>query len=202
MTPKKWLCLLGLLVLTVGFSSCGGEEGEENTLNTTNLSEDEITAVITALTAATSEANTELPTQPRISAERPVFGLKASSVQGQYSCPNSGYITWSGNINFSITSQDPLHWSVAGVVTFHLSDAAISSNDCAVSTNAISGGTLTLMIAGNDVDNVGVTLSGYVEVNSRGPTGGLVPRGSCWVALSIPRGGTQVTGSVCGRSVS
>ena len=120
---------------------------------------------------------------------------------GQYACQVSGRITYSGNVIVTVYTEPPSS-SVYGLITFNISDPTNNRNDCEVANDVILDGSLTLTFSGNSSDGVGMSISGTIDVNNRGSGGGLVPRGSCFVNLTLPRGGNQITGSICGRSVS
>jgi hypothetical protein len=66
----------------------------------------------------------------------------------------------------------------------------------------ILDGSINLVVAGTSAEGIGSTLNGQISMNRRGPTGGLVPRGSCWIFLSVQRGADRATGTVCGHPVS
>jgi len=122
-------------------------------------------------------------------------------LSGSHPCQVSGHITYSGNVKGTADTVTGA-WSVYGSATFQLGDPTNNLNDCRVTADVILGGTLYLTLAGNNAEGMGATLNGTITVNRRGATGGLSPRGSCFVMLTVPRGGTRATGSVCGHSVN
>lgn len=130
-------------------------------------------------------------------------GFAATYVQtfplnGQVACPVSGRITYAGN--FTVTASET-NATIQGMTTFKVSDPTNNLNDCNVGDGLILSGTLTFTIAGSVTAGVGFSLSGYINVNRRGLTGGLVPAGGGWVFLNLPRGGTRVTGSIFGTPI-
>lgn len=121
---------------------------------------------------------------------------------GQTACPVAGRITRSGNATVS-GNTDTNYWEMNALVTFHISDPTNNLNDCEASKGVILDGTLTLTLAGSSTKGgVGATVTGTIGVNERGPTGGLVPRGDCFVFLNVAVGASKATGSVCGHAVN
>lgn len=201
---KTGLISLPLLLIM----ACGGSGSDtSNPLNTTDLSETELDALAAQLQSTTSSAmaSSSSPSLTLAPQLEQAFGQVSSPVSFSYpisgveACPIAGHITYSGNVSGSASETA---WSLYGLITFLVSDPTNNLNDCEVAAGVILDGTLTFTVSGNSTEGVGASLTGTITVNSRGPTGGLVPRGSCYIFLNVPRGGSQATGTVCGHSVS
>ena len=119
-------------------------------------------------------------------------------LNGQFACPVKGRITYSGNVTVTAAETDA---TVRGLIAFYVSDRTNNLNDCEVGGGLILDGSLTFTIAGSALTGVGFSLAGTIGTNRRGPTGGLIPTGGGRVFLSLPRGGTKVTGSIFGMPV-
>lgn len=119
-------------------------------------------------------------------------------LNGQVACPVAGRITYTGNVTVTASETNA---TIQGLIAFKVSDPTNNLNDCNVGDGLILSGSLTFTIAGSATAGVGFSLSGYINVNRRGPTGGLVPAGGGWVYLTLPRGGTRVTGSIFGTPI-
>ena len=191
-----------LLALLLAVAACGGGEAVENPLNTAGLSEAEISAVTAQLQTVSTRATSSATASPSaLVARRALTRTTTVPLGGQDACPLGGRITRSGNA--TVTASDAGSWSVYGLVTFLISDPTNNLNDCEIAKDVILDGTLTLTVAGSsEKGGVGASLNGTMGINGRGPTGGLVPRGDCFVFLTVPVGGTKATGTVCGHSVN
>lgn len=190
--------LLALLLAT----GCGGGGSEtfENPLNTAGLSDAEISAVATQLQTVSADATSGATASPTAFAA-PRSLTRTVPLGGQQPCPLGGRISRSGNV--TTTANQDGSWSVYGLVTFAISDPTNNLNDCEVAEDVILDGSLTLTVAGSSArGGVGASINGTIGINQRGPAGGLVPRGECYVFLTVPVGGNRATGSVCGRSVN
>lgn len=119
-------------------------------------------------------------------------------LNGQFACPVKGRITYSGNVTVTASETDA---TVRGLIAFYVSDRTNNLNDCEVGGGLILDGSLTFTIAGSALTGVGFSLAGTIGTNRRGPTGGLIPTGGGRIFLSLPRGGTRVTGSIFGTPV-
>lgn len=118
-------------------------------------------------------------------------------LNGQTACPVAGRISYSGNVKVTATETDA---TIQGLIGFNVSDPTNNLNDCEVGNGIILTGSLVLTIAGS-LSGIGISLTGTINANRRGTTGGLVPAGGGRVFLSLPRGGTRVTGSIFGSAV-
>lgn len=117
---------------------------------------------------------------------------------GQIACPVAGRITYSGNMTVTASETNA---TIQGLIGFNVSDRTNNLNDCEVGGGIILDGSMVFTIAGSVTTGVGFSLTGTISVNRRGPTGGLVPAGGGRVFLTLPRGGTRVTGSIFGTPV-
>jgi hypothetical protein len=195
------------LTLAVALAGCGGGGGDEvsNPLSDNDLTQAEIEAVAAAVQGAASQGTSSAgPTALQrhlVLDERGVAASGNIPLNGQYACQVGGRISWTGNVAWS-ANETTGAWTMGGGIMFQVSDPTNNLNDCQVAPGVILDGTLNFVVAGTSAEGVGSTLNGEISVNRRGPTGGLVPRGSCWIMLTVPRGGSRATGSVCGHSVS
>lgn len=192
-----------LAALMATGASCGGSSDSQVTdpLNSSNLTAAEAAAVAQQFASAAS-AISSAQTSGSVSAleaRRSGASTVTSTPSGVVACPVSGRMSYSGNIT---SSANTTSWSVYGGVTFQYSDPTNNLNDCAVTDDVILDGTLDFILAGDSTSGIGWTLNGSIEIDQRGPTGGLSPRGSCFVSLNMPKGGTKATGSVCGQPIS
>lgn len=199
--PAK-LSFLGLLLL--GAASCGGSDAVTNPLNSANLSADEAAAVAAQLSSAASAVSSSAQAADgsspvALQAPRSSATTVTQTPNGSIACPVSGHITYSGNITASASTTS---WSVYGGVTFQYGDRTNNLNDCAVTKDVVLDGTLNFTIAGDNTSGIGWTLNGSIDIDKPSSGGGLTPRGSCFVSLNMPRGGTRATGSVCGQSIN
>ena len=207
--PSKLLARSAALLLAL--SACGGSEDVRNPLSDNDLSEAEVTAVGAAVQGSlgTAAAAAQAPAASPAEAPAPLAPVDRSSeasgnivVNGQHPCAVAGRISWTGNVPWSANEQTG-EWTIGGAVQYQLGDRTNNLNDCEVSKGVLLDGTLNLFFAGSSsTGGVGVSLNGTFSINGRGPTGGLVPRGSCFVNLTVQRGAKRATGSVCGRSVT
>jgi hypothetical protein len=192
-------------LLALAAASCGGSEsGVTNPLNTTDLSESEQAALAAQISGLGSSLTSSLQSQSALTAGGPLLDdavtvTRTLTPNGAVPCAVAGHITYTGNIT-AIASETS--WSVSGGVVFQVGDRTNNLNDCEVSPDVIMDGTLNFTIAGDSTQGMGWTMNGTISANRRGPTGGLVPRGSCFVMLSQLKGATKVTGSVCGYAVN
>jgi hypothetical protein len=192
-----------LLILVL--AACGGGGGDEVTdpLNDNDLSQTEREAVAAAISAAATQGTTGAGPA---SSNLLVLDARSREVSGSYPfhgehpCEFGGHITWTGNLNYD-ANETTGWWQMSGGLLLQVGDRTNNLNDCAVAPDVILDGTLNLVIAGTSTEGVGSTLNGQISMNRRGPTGGLVPRGSCWIMVSVMRGATRATGSVCGVSL-
>ena len=202
--------IAALLVST----ACGsGDSGDIfNPLDYSELTESQKLAVTNAFIGAMDGANMEFFASQGALAQSGLAlrqgdaqsGAGALAVDfprnGQSGCQISGRVSWTGNVSVSVAIDNSIG-TIFGLITFRISDPTNNLNDCQVAPGVILDGSLTLTMAGNTDEGVGLSLAGEIGINERGPTGGLIPRGNCFISLSVPRGGDTVTGSVCGRAV-
>ena len=199
--------IVALLVST----ACGsGDSGDIfNPLDSSELTDSEKVAIANTFIGAMNGANGDFASQGTLAASGLALqvgnapsGAEALAIDfplnGQSGCQVSGRISWTGNVTVSV---DNGIGTIFGLITFQISDPTNNLNDCQVTPGVILDGSLTLTMAGNTDEGVGLSLAGEIGINERGPTGGLIPRGNCFISLSVPRGGDTVTGSVCGRAV-
>ncbi len=197
MNARTWTKIFVTFTALLGIASCGS--GDSSSVNDLTAAEQTAVSadVMTAMTAAQTNYATAQPTYSLSS--NPTRDLTITiPLNGSHNCAVAGHITWAGSVTGVATETTA---SVSGQVTFHISDPTNNLNDCQVAADVILDGTLYLQFTG-DLTGASVSLNGSFTVNSRGPTGGLVPRGSCSVNLAIQRGATRVTGSICGNAVS
>lgn len=203
MIPKPIAFRAALLLV---LAACGGGGGDEVTdpLSDHDLTQAEVVAVAAAVQGAASQGTASGAPAPSLagkewSAEAPRSGT--IPLNGQYPCQVAGRISWTGNVPWTADTTTGA-WTIGGGVVFQLGDRTNNLNDCQVAPDVILDGTLNLIVSGNNVDGVGSSLNGYINFNRRGSAGGLVPRGSCWVYVTVMRGATRATGTVCGHPVT
>lgn len=203
-----------LLFVTV--INCGST-GSSSSLTTT-----QVNAISAALTGALtqSEAYTEsIAGINGVSIDSTTLTCNNSTlscsgtVNETYPCASAGHITVTGNMHIYCTDPEPIpggggaeecasgvyHTSI--LVVFHVSDATNNLNDCDVGGGTILDGTINLTVAG---DNAALTanLDGTIDIDNRGPTGGLVPiANSCGIFVTFNSNGTA-SGTICGNTVS
>ena len=119
-------------------------------------------------------------------------------LNGQTACPVAGRISYSGNVTVEASETDA---TIQGLIGFNVSDPTNNLNDCEVGGGIILNGSLVLTMAGSASAGIGLSLTGTITANRRGTAGGLVPAGGGRIFLSLPRGGTRVTGSIFGTAV-
>jgi hypothetical protein len=199
-TPARLVSILVALLT----ASCGGSDsGVVNPLNSTDLSDSEQAALAAQLANVAGAVTTSVQGSQGALTAGDSFLRNAVTVtqtpSGAVPCAVAGHITYAGNLT---ASADQTSWSIYGGVTFQLGDRTNNLNDCEVAHDVIMDGTLNFTIAGNNVEGIGWTMNGTITANRRGSTGGLSPRGSCFVMLSLMKGATKATGSVCGYAVN
>lgn len=192
-----------LATVLLASSSCGGGGAVTNPLGSADLSPSELTAVASQIisgantVAMNAQANA---TPPSVANARSIrsFATVTSSPSGSIACPVSGHVTYSGNVT---ASADTTSWSVYGLVTFNYGDPTNNLNDCQVAADVALDGALTFTVSGNETEPIGWSLTGTIEVD-KPVNGGLSPRGSCYVFITLPHGGTTATGTICGESIN
>ncbi len=191
-----------LVTVLLACSSCGGADGTTNPLGSADLTASELTALTNQIVGGANTVATSAQSGGSSSLANtglsPKFGTATTSPNGAIACPVSGHVTYTGNIT---TSWDTTSWSVYGLVTFNYGDRTNNLNDCQVTSDAVLDGTLTFTISGNNNEPIGWSLTGTIEVD-KPVNGGLSPRGSCFVAITLPHGGTKATGTICGQSIN
>jgi hypothetical protein len=212
MTYEKPIKTFVLFVALSALASCGSDSTDSGngfvTLSTTEnaaVNADVvggITEVQTALAAA--QAGSGVPTALHVLPTIAGSFSQTWPINGTHPCALGGHITYTGNIAARASWNDETgaitSSYIGGLVSFAYSDATNNLNDCQVAADVFLNGTLSLMVSG-DITGASVSLVGSLEIDKRGPTGGLIPRGSCLINLQFPKGGTRVTGSVCGTAV-
>jgi LSD1 subclass zinc finger protein len=190
-------------LLALAAASCGGSEsGATDPFNSTDLSESEQAALAAQLTDMAGSLTTSLQSQGALTADGSLLQNAATyqyTPNGSVACAVAGHMTYTGNITSIVNEAS---WSVSGGIVFQFGDRTNNLNDCEVAPDAIMDGTLNFVIAASSAEGIGWTMNGTITANRRGPTGGLSPRGSCFVMLSLMRGASKVTGSVCGYAVN
>ncbi|MFH1018569.1 MAG: hypothetical protein V1798_10385 [Pseudomonadota bacterium] len=198
MKIRTWMQVFVVFSALLALTSCGsGGDANTSDLTTaeiTSLSSD-LSTGMTAAMANFGNIEPEITALTRNATRDIVIRWVLS---GEQACQLGGHITWSGNVTAVGTETSA---SVTGQVTFQISDLTNNLNDCEVAQDVIVTGTLYLMFSGTEA-GASASLNGTISVNSHGPSGGLVPRGSCSVNLAVQRGATRATGSVCGQAVS
>jgi hypothetical protein len=194
-----------VLTATILVSGCfnPGDGDILNPLESGELSDSDKIAIANAFIGVVNGVNDDFGSSGELTIQGPdtdpspgaAVKLKIA-LNGAYRCRVAGRISWTGNV-----SVDTDAGSIFGLIALRISDATNNLNDCEPSRGVILEGSLTLTFAGTTASGVGASMSGNIEINSRGNGGGLVPRGSCFVSISVPRGGTRATGSVCGRAI-
>jgi len=192
------------LLLVLFTASCGGSDsGVTDPFNSTDLTDSEQAALATQLAGVASAVTSSAQGSPTaLTADGAPLRdavTRTVTLNGAAPCAVAGHVTYTGNITVSASETA---WSVGGGVTFQMGDRTNNLNDCEVAPDVIMDGTLNFTIAGDNVEGIGWTMNGTITANRRGPTGGLSPRGSCFVMLSLMRGASKVTGSVCGYAVN
>jgi hypothetical protein len=203
MIPKPIAFRAALLLV---LAACGGGGGDEVTdpLSDNDLSEAEIVAVAAAVQGAANQGTASGAPTPSLAAkEWSAEAARSGNIvlNGQYPCQVAGRVSWTGNVPWTADTTTGA-WTIGGGVVFQFGDRTNNLNDCQVAPDVILDGTLNFILSGNDVEGVGSSLNGYINFNRRGPSGGLVPRGSCWVYVTVMRGATRATGTVCGHPVT
>lgn len=160
------------------------------------LQTSDINDINAALTSGMNVISTDYTTQAA-TAFAALFS-KTIPLKGQSACPVAGRISYSGNVNITASETDA---TINGLIGFNVSDPTNNLYDCEVGNGIILTGSLVLTIAGSASAGIGISLTGTINANRRGTAGGLVPAGGGRVFLSLPRGGTRVTGSVFGTAV-
>jgi hypothetical protein len=185
-----------LAIFAFAFIGCGSDgDSADDVLNSAGLTAEETSTVTNSLIDTMNSANSDYSGSNRLSTR----GLTQSvPLNGQSSCPLSGRITYTGNVTVSADTNSS---SIYGLITFQVSDPTNNLNDCEVADGVILDGTLTLTMSGNNTEGVGLSLTGTIGINERGQTGGLIPRGECFVLLNVAKGSSTATGSVCGTSI-
>lgn len=196
MTRKPFVGAAVLLALT----ACGGGDEIRNPNADNDLSAEETTQLVSAIQTSFGGAfGAASPT----ATGAPGASRFVAIPGGAWACPAGGHVTWSGNDNSSYDPKSGITY-IATTIQMRYGDATNNLDDCEVVHDAvILDGSVNLVVAGQiPGEGVGATMTGKFSINRRGPTGGLVPRGSCWIFLQVMRGTQKVTGSVCGVSIS
>jgi len=160
------------------------------------LQTSDIDYISTALTSGMNAISADYTTQAA-TAFAALFS-KTIPLKGQSACPVAGRISYSGNVNITASETDA---TINGLIGFNVSDPTNNLYDCEVGNGIILNGSLVLTIAGSATTGIGISLTGTITANRRGTAGGLVPAGGGRIFLSLPRGGTRVTGSIFGTAV-
>ncbi len=192
----------GLLALVLGVAACGGADPVVNPLDSTDLSDAERAALASQVLSAASgvASSSQHPAQGSVPGGA-LAGVGFSlTPNGSVACPAAGHMNYSGNISGDANATTGA-WSMYGAVTFQYGSPTNNLDDCQVSADLFVDGTLYFTIAGTNA-GTSWTLTGTIDAARRGPTGGLVPRGSCRVFLNQAKGATKATGSVCGYAVN
>lgn len=199
--PRNPFVLPAALLLAL--TACGGSSVTDPMADN-DLSAEETARFVAAVQESFTQANAAKSpagsTTMALAMERSRYVAIPS---GKWLCPAGGHVTWTGNDNSSYDPDTGITY-IATAIKMQYGDPTNNLNDCAVVKNdLILDGSLNLIISGKlPGEGVGAMMNGTISINRRGPTGGLVPRGSCWIFLEIMRGTTKVTGTVCGRSVT
>ena len=190
------------MLAQVGLTACGGLTSSSS--DSSDLTTSQINAISAALTLATNDVNSDYSTTtPTLvdGTDNLVKNLTSTyALSGESLCPADGHITYSGNV---VATASETSASIYGQITWQVSDPTNNLNDCEIiQDDLIIDGTLYLTFSGTDTAGVSMTLVGYLGINERGPTGGLVPiADDCYIYIYYSASGTT-SGTVCGYSVS
>lgn len=215
---KRFFNCLVLATAILFFQSCGGS-GDTATLTTDQINN--ISAALTGGLNATYEGM-GAPTPTSVSIDATSFPYTYAcnpgdcqftmTPNGTYDCSGGGHITMTGNITIACTETTTTpapgsvtycsgNWYTSMAVVFHVSDETNNLNDCDVGGGVILDGTVNFTASGTD-DAISANINGTIDIDERGPTGGLVPIApACYIFISYPHGGNP-SGTICGNTVS
>ncbi len=192
------------VVLAVAALSCGGG-ANDNELQGTDV--DQIAATLAQSFGSTNAAQVATSSSSRRS-----NALTTSvPINVTTACPAGGHVTTGGTIVATCPNPPATgDCSVYGAVTFQFGDRTNNLNDCTYANGLVVDGTLYLTISGSGSGatlTLTETLNGGVELNRKGPTGGLIPISingihTCFVFLTAKVPERTITGTVCGRTVN
>jgi hypothetical protein len=168
--------------------ACGSGDSRDvfNPLDSSELTDSEACAISNVFIGAMNGANMEFFASQGALAQSGLAlwqgdaqsGAGALAVgfplNGQSGCQISGRVSWTGNVSVSVDIDNGIG-TIFGLITFRISDPTNNLNDCQVAPGVILDGSLTLTMAGNTDERVGLWFAGEIEINERGPTGGLYP---------------------------
>jgi hypothetical protein len=201
MRSARWGGVAAVMLVAAG---CGGSDsGFVDPMNEAGLNDAERQALASQLmSAASGVASSSRRSAQGAPAGDALAGVGYSSpLNSAVACAVSGRMSYTGNISGDVNATTG-YWTMYGAITFRYGDATNNLNDCQVASGLYADGSLLFTMSGNSTDGVGWSITGTITAANKGPTGGLVPRGSCRVFLNQAKGAAKATGTVCGYSVS
>jgi hypothetical protein len=211
---KKLLSIFCALMF-VTIINCGSS-GSGSSLTST-----QVNAISAALTGAMSQSEAYTTSLPGINSDVNInstsvtcssSGLTCTgTVNETYNCAAGGHITAKGNMSIYCTSTTVVDgvtvcasgndYNASMQITFYVSDPTNNLNDCNIGNGVVLDGTVSLSVSGN-VQALTATITGTIDIDTVGTSGGLTPiASSCYILLDFPAGGTP-SGSICGNTVS
>ncbi len=210
---------IALMVSAGVIASCGGGSGSSGT----TLQQADVDQLSASLADAFANASATQPSTLVGGAAQSIdavlgdgaqrSGALTTSVAVNHAtaCPVDGHVTATGNV-FAICPTPPATGScnLSGAITFNFGDRTNNLNDCTYSNGLVVDGSLMVTLSGTasgGTVTLTETVTGSLELDRKGPTGGLVPidvggLSSCFVLLTAKLPERTITGSVCGQAVS
>lgn len=183
---------LGIIFLSTALTSCGGG----GVPNVDIVQQEDAQLILDALSGAVNQMNGEILAAPAplSFAKAGTFPTTHVDLDNVVACQVSGQIHYDGRTSI-IRNTDTGITTLAGLLTFFLSNADAPAEDCEVGNGIVLNGTTRVDVSGIYPD-LRVSINGTIETFRKGGDGVPVPLESCLIFLTFAD--DRIIGGVCG----